>query len=79
MPCRAGITTDPERRKQYWESQVIGFKNWTLYGPYTTREAAQKEEDRLVKGGCKGHPGGSNPDDKSKSWYAYRFDYTREN
>ena len=81
MPCRVGTTTDPEERKEYWESQVEGFKDstWDEYGPYSSREDAQSKENELIQAyGCEGHHGGDNPDDENKNWYAYRFDYTRE-
>ena len=76
MPCRAGITTEPEERKRDWESKVIELRNWTLYGPYDSKTLAQNKEDELIQRyGCEGHPGGPNV---PGPWYAYKFDYTRE-
>lgn len=73
MPCRVGITTDPERRKKEWESQVVGLKNWRILGTHSTRKAAQDHEDRYARQhNCEAHHGGA---DASGPWHVYRFDY----
>ena len=84
MPCRVGITTDPQKRRKYWESRVIGLENWRTHGIHLSKEDAQKEEDRRVqdcssrgnRGTCHGHAGGGDP--KDEVWTVYSFDYTRD-
>lgn len=82
MPCRVGITRDPLRRKQEWENDVIGLKNWRQ--EYVgSKSNAQKRETQLhelcelqgVRGTCHAHPGGGDPNDYG--WYVYDFDYDR--
>lgn len=83
MPCRVGITTDPEQRKRDWESRVVGLRNWQTHDWYWNKEDAQAEENRLVKhcrayedrGECHGKAGGGDP--KDYGWTVYSFDYTR--
>lgn len=75
MPCRVGITTDPERRKKEWENKVVGLKNWRILLKTTSRKKAQqKETDYAKEHGCQASPGGSG----SGTWYVYYFKYTRE-
>ena len=81
MPCRVGITTDPEKRKKYWANRVTGFRSWATHGCHFSKADAQAEEDRRVaecnasgdRGTCHGHPGGGEPDDIV--WTVYSFDY----
>ena len=76
MPCRVGITTDPKRRKQEWEEKVYGLSNWELSGPYSSREAAQNEENKLkAKYNCEGAPGEKDADD---DWHVYMFNYASD-
>ncbi len=75
MPCRVGITTDPERRKAYWESKVYGLTNWRLLKSYRSRAKAQEHEERYAaRYNCQASPGGN---DAGGTWHVYRFDYTR--
>ncbi len=75
MPCRVGMTTDPETRRTYWESQVVGLTNWRILGKYSRREEAQQHESQYAsKYGCRAHAGGA---DATAPWYVYRFDYIR--
>jgi len=78
MPCRIGISTNPDARRAYWETQYYGFKNWEiLAGPFYTKAGAQKRENDLAaKYGCLSHPGGADPDDAKAVWYVYAFDYS---
>lgn len=85
MPCRVGITTNPEQRKRYWESRVIGFRNWQTHGYYLNKDDAQAKEDRLVqhcsvyerhRGACHGRAGGGSP--YEIGWTVYSFDYARD-
>ena len=76
MPCRVGITTDPDNRKIYWAGRVVGFKNWRILAKYKSKERAQGHEDLYAKrNNCRAHAGGP---DTPGMWYVYRFDYTRE-
>lgn len=75
MPCRVGITTDPAKRKAYWESQVVGLKNWKILASYNAKSKAQEHEKRYAdRYGCKLSLGGV---DGRGSWSVYRFDYLR--
>ena len=75
MPCRVGITTDPETRRAYWEGQVVGLTGWQIVANYRSRDEAQRHETRYAQThGCEASPGGA---DASGTWYVYRFDYTR--
>jgi hypothetical protein len=64
MPCRVGITTNPEARKSQWASRCIGMTNWRILGTY-----------RAETTGCHAHPGGN---EAPGLWYVYRFDYVRD-
>ena len=76
MPCRVGITTRPNERKEAWRNSVIGFKNWRELHKCQKKETAQNYEQRYAKQwGCKAHPGGA---DANGPWYVYYFEYTRE-
>lgn len=76
MPCRVGITTDPDTRKAYWESRVVGLENWRILKRFSTKEVAQEYETEYAKrNGCQAHPGGAS--DVYGTWSVYRFDYTR--
>ena len=77
MPCRVGISTDPEgNRRRYWESKVVGFKNWQILKRFPDQAKAQEyETEYAARHGCKAHPGGP---PAPGTWYVYRFDYTRE-
>ena len=75
MPCRVGITTNPERRKAQWESKVYGMKNWRILKSYRSRERAQEHENRYAaQYGCQASPGGN---EAGGMWHVYRFEYTR--
>ena len=75
MLCRVGITTDPEKRKSYWNNQVIGFKNWRILQKYANKKDAQTHENRAAKKyNCIAHAGGP---DTPGIWYVYKFEYTR--
>ena len=75
MACRVGITTDPERRRQEWESKA-NVQNWQIVGQGLTRQQAQNRENEIARQqGCEASPGGNDPDNGSASWYVYRFDF----
>jgi len=76
MPCRVGITTDPETRRAYWQRQVVGFKNWRILAKFRSKQKAQDyETSYAARSGCQAHAGGP---DVPGTWYVYRFDYTRK-
>ena len=76
MACRVGITTDSDTRKRAWEAEYPQMENWTVLGPFDSKEAAQKKETELAEDrGCEAHPGGREPDDPSAKWYVYSFDF----
>ena len=75
MPCRVGMTTDPDARQSFWESQVVGLTNWRILGKYMNRAKAQQHKTQYAsRYGCQAHAGGP---DVTGPWYVYRFDYTR--
>jgi len=75
MPCRVGITTDPDTRRAYWENHVVGLTNWRIINTFRYKSDAQEYEIRYAnRVGCAAHAGGP---DTSGTWYVYRFDYTR--
>ena len=75
MPCRVGITTDPEARRAFWQSRVVGFTNWRILKTFRSRIAAQQYETEYAsRYGCRAAPGGAHA---PGPWYIYRFDYTR--
>jgi len=75
MPCRVGITTDPDTRRAYWQNQVVGFTNWRILKSFRRRAEAQEYETQYAKRyGCQASPGGA---DAPGTWYVYRFDYSR--
>jgi len=77
MPCRIGMTTDPEARKKHWESVYPTLKDWQiLAGPYASKDNAQQKETELAqKHGCESHPGGDDPDFPGAQWWIYGFNY----
>ncbi len=75
MPCRVGITTDPDARQAYWQNQVVGFRNWQILNSFRSKEEAQGYETRYARRhGCQASAGGA---DVPGTWHVYRFDYTR--
>lgn len=75
MPCRVGITTNPDERRAYWETQVVGLTNWRILEWYSSREDAQAHENRYAQqSGCQASHGGA---PAQGPWAVYRFDYTR--
>ena len=73
MPCYAGITTDPKKRKEKHKStkKYSNLRNWKQY-KFGSRKEAQAWENKQK---CEHSPGGSNPDNPGATWYGYRFDY----
>ncbi len=75
MGCRIGITTNPEERRNDWNRDYPGLKNWRIIaGPFTTKYEAQIVETDMAKQyGCVAAPGGR--DVPGLSWYVYMFDF----
>lgn len=77
MPCRVGITTDPDRRKADWDRHVVGLRNWKIVGKHRSKSAAQKAETVYARqSGCVSKPGGGGQE--RATWYVYRFTYDRD-
>ncbi len=76
MPCRVGITTDPNERKADWNRSVKGLKNWRILKKFRNKSDAQEYETRYAnRYGCIAHPGGA---DAPGIWHVYYFEYTRD-
>ena len=75
MPCRVGITTDPDRRKREWKFRHPTLKNWEIVSWHRTRSAAQQKEDEIAHSlGCDAHHGGAEPA-YADWWYVYVFEH----
>ncbi len=72
MPCRAGITTRLQERRQEWQRKYRHMRNWKAEGPFQSRADAQAWEDRQP---CEKSGGGADPDSPGARWYGYRFYY----
>ena len=76
MPCRVGITTNPEEHKAHWVREHPQMRNWRADGPYSSRAKAQEREDLLkARYNCAAHPVGADPAHPSARWWVYKFDY----
>ena len=74
MACRVGMTTDPEKRKQDWESKHSNLRNWEILGFYESKTDAQKAEKMFAEEyGCVSSHGGRGPE--HANWAVYRFQY----
>ena len=74
MACRVGMTTDPTEREAHWRREHPTLRNWKIENQYSTKSAAQAEENRLAAArGCASGQGGSG--DEYATWYVYSFDY----
>ena len=74
MPCRIGITTDPQERRAYWQNQHPTLRNWQILGVYPTKSQAQQVETQTARNrGCQASPGGAGPE--AAQWSVYYFDY----
>lgn len=74
MPCRVGITTNPEERKQHWQNQHPTLRNWQILATYPTKsQAQQRETQEAASRGCQASPGGAGPE--VATWSVYYFDY----
>lgn len=71
MACYAGITADPERRKEEHKRDYPNMYNWEQH-LFSTREEAQAWENKQTE--CYHHEGGREPN-SSPTWYGYKFSY----
>ena len=83
MPCKVGITTNPEGRRLYWENQAAGFADWQILEVFRSKAAAKEYETAYaLRHGCEAPLGapdspiiGRKPATEYKWWYVYHFDY----
>ena len=74
MPCRVGITTDPEERKSYWQGRHPNMYGWVIVARYPTKTQAQARETSEARArGCQSSPGGGGPE--RGNWCVYYFQY----
>ncbi len=74
MPCRIGMTTDKDRRKQEWKIKHPSLKNWKILSTHKSKAEAQKDETFLAKKyKCVSSSGGDGA--KNTTWYVYKFEY----
>ena len=74
MPCRVGMTTDPDGRKADWQHDHPQLYDWQIEGTYYTKSEAQAAETRIAQErGCVAHPGGDG--EEYDTWYVYSFRY----
>lgn len=86
MPCKVGITTNPEARRVYWQNQATGFANWEILNIFRSKAAAEEYETAYaLRHGCEAAPVDSDALGKAKEsateyewWYVYHFDYAKE-
>lgn len=86
MPCKIGITTTPESRRIYWQSQAIGLTNWRILETFRSKAAAREYETAYaLRHGCEAELGDSDsprmarePTTEQEWWYIYHFDYAPE-
>lgn len=86
MPCRIGITTNPEAKQEYWQDHVIGFSNWQILNIFRSKAAAKEYETQYaLRDGCEAALGDSDEPRTAKEsateydwWYVYHFDYATE-
>jgi len=86
MPCRIGMTTNPEAKQAYWQNQTTGFTNWEILEIFRSKTAAKEFETAYaLRHGCETELGDSDvPVTEKESatehdwWYVYHFDYETE-
>lgn len=86
MPCKVGITTNPETKQAYWQDQTTGFANWQILEIFRSKTAAKEYETTYaLRHGCEAALGDSDVPITAKEvvtehdwWYVYHFDYATE-
>lgn len=73
MKKRVGMTTDPERRKQFWQNLYPSLKNWKIIRENLNYQEAQDLERHYeILGYERGAGGGYVAD---YTWSVYTFEY----
>jgi hypothetical protein len=83
MPCKVGITTNPEARQAYWRDQVTGFTNWEILEIFRSKAAAKEYETvYALRHGCEATldyadapSTGREAAPEHEWWYVYHFDF----
>jgi hypothetical protein len=80
MPCKIGITTNPEVRRIYWQNQTTGFANWQILEVFRSKAAAKEYETAYsFRHGCEEAPGTAKESATVYDWWhVCHFDYTTE-
>jgi len=86
MPCKIGITTNPESRRVYWQNQAMAFTNWQILEIFRSKTAAKEYETAYaLRHGCEAELVDSDALGAAKEsttehdwWYVYHFDYATE-
>ncbi len=81
VPCRIGMTTNPERRKKEWtreyRKQGRNIISWNVLDTYESKSVAQAFETREAKNqNCEAHLGGRRPE--KATWYVYKLEYSNQ-
>ena len=71
MGKRVGITHDPNGRRQRWEVKYPNLKEWEIIDRGLTYEEAQDIENKYIKMGYDGSPGGEKKQGKVYSVYTF--------
>lgn len=72
---KAGITTDPWRRKGEWEHKHPKMFNWHEAGPFRGHKAAVEWENEQGALGYQTSNGGDDLGNLRATRYGYRFNY----
>ena len=65
---------DLDTRKQHWEREYPGLRNWKIEGVHPTKSIAQEAETRLAHfKDCVSSHGGDGPE--YATWSVYSFDF----
>ena len=73
MPCRIGITTDPDRQQEEWAAAHPSLYRWQILGWYRTQdEARQTERIYAASRECEADAGGPS---NGPLWAVYQFEY----
>ena len=74
MPCRIGISMNPDERRAHWERECLNLRNWQVLGRFPSKSAAQAHEtSEAARLGCDASPGGAG--DEHATWYVYYFEH----
>ena len=71
MAKRVGITTNIKERKAHWKREHSNLRNFKEKKKNLTQKQAQETENKYIKKGYKGHPGGKKKPGKVYSVYTF--------